>query len=61
MSLLWKVVFDAYKAKGRLADKKKTPNGVEVVYTGEGQSADMWMEAEIMELKEKRCPSVMVS
>eukprot|EP00903_Cladosiphon_okamuranus_P013188 g12300.t1 len=55
------VVFDAYKRKGGQRRKYVTPNNIEVVFTSNGESADMYVERLTMELKDSGCPNVMVA
>eukprot|EP00752_Nemacystus_decipiens_P007105 g6367.t1 len=55
------VVFDAYKRKGGHARKYVTPNKVDVVFTSNGESADMYVERLTEELKDAGCPNVMVA
>lgn len=55
------VVFDAHKRKGESRRGYTTANQIKVVYTGEGESADMYVERQTMELKDAGCPSVMVA
>ncbi|CAM9138788.1 unnamed protein product [Ectocarpus sp. 4 AP-2014] len=54
------VVFDAYKRKGR-ARKYVTPNEIDVVFTSNGESADMYVERLTEQLKDSGCPNVMVA
>lgn len=55
------VVFDAYKRKGGHKRKYVTPNKIEVVFTSNGESADMYVERLTEELKDAGCPNVMVA
>ncbi|CAM9719577.1 unnamed protein product, partial [Ectocarpus fasciculatus] len=54
------VVFDAYKRKGH-ARKYVTPNEIDVVFTSNGESADMYVERLTEQLKDDGCPNVMVA
>ncbi|CAN0114318.1 unnamed protein product [Ectocarpus sp. 6 AP-2014] len=54
------VVFDAYKRKGS-ARKYVTPNEIDVVFTSNGESADMYVERLTEQLKDSGCPNVMVA
>ncbi|CAN0225545.1 unnamed protein product, partial [Laminaria digitata] len=55
------VVFDAYKRKSKSNRGYTTANKIEVVYTTNGESADMYVERQTEELKDAGCPNVMVA
>ncbi|MGI6327702.1 MAG: NYN domain-containing protein [Dethiobacteria bacterium] len=53
--LIWQkiiIVYDAYRIKGKAASSFDTGKGVEVVYTGEGKTADVYIERLVVKLIE---------